>query len=141
MQAASLFPYALAVHVVAAILGLGQVTAIGVVASALAPDADGPRGWAILERLVRGIRISLGVLFASGALLEYAAGGAFHAATWFRLSVLGFVVLGVLSVVLARALRRRDAADPTATLRSTVRGAWALGAVTAVVAVLMTVKP
>ncbi|AKU96004.1 hypothetical protein AKJ09_02668 [Labilithrix luteola] len=136
-----LFPVALCLHVLSVVLGLGQVAGIAVIASATAPRSVSSESWSMLERLARTTRISLPLVLVSGVLLESSSGGANHTTWWFRLSLLGFVLLGVTSALLRSALRKRDSAGDARTRERVLRAAWSMCAITAVVAVLMEVKP
>src|SRR5262245_12448925 len=135
-------PYilALCVHVVVAILGLGQIAGMLVVAR----RADGPVAattWTTLEDLVRGTTWSLGLLLVTGALVEYLAGVPFHETWWFRISFGLLLVIGAINGVTRRALRKRDKTQDAAVLARVRRGAWAMCAGVATVAVLMEAKP
>jgi len=142
MQGMILYRIALSIHVVTAILGLGRVLAIAVVASSAGRDMPPSTGtWNTLQRLVKGLTWSLVIMLASGALLERESGGAYHDAWWFRLSVLALFVLGALSGAMRRALRKRESAGDERTLGLVMRNAWLMCAVTAGAAVLMEVKP
>ncbi len=80
-------------------------------------------------------------MLISGALTEYAGGGVFHEAWWFRLSFLLLLVLGALNGRIGRTLRRRETAGDGRLLGEVALNAWAMCAITAVVTVLMEVKP
>ncbi|WP_394831277.1 hypothetical protein LVJ94_32680 [Pendulispora rubella] len=134
-----LYRLALSIHVVTAILGLGRVVAIAVIASRDEPAGAGT--WNTLQQLVKGLTWSLPIMLLSGALLEYASGGAYHGAWWFRLSVLALFVLGALSGAMRRALRKRESTGDERTLGLVARHARIMCAVTAAAAVLMEVKP
>jgi hypothetical protein len=141
--ATAVTPYAVAIsiHVVTAILGLGQVAAIAVVAgSAAVMSADSP-SWTALQRLVVGARSSLVVILLSGAFIEYVSGGAFHAAWWFRLSFFGLLALGACTGAVGRTLRRRAALGNERARQRVVLIAWVMCALTASIAVLMELKP
>jgi hypothetical protein len=80
-------------------------------------------------------------MLLSGVLIEYASGGAYHDTWWFRLSFFGLLVLGAISGRMGRALRKRESAGSERTLKGVVRSGWTMCAITAVIAVLMEVKP
>jgi hypothetical protein len=131
----------LSIHIVTAILGLGQVAGIVVLASAMRVGGSiSPGMWLALERLVRGTMWSLVVMLLSGVLVEYQV-RAYHDTLWFRLSFALFLALGAVQGRTRRALRRREAAGDEPSLRAVVRGGWVMGAIVAIVAVLMEVKP
>jgi hypothetical protein len=131
----TLYPVLLSLHVVVAILGVGQVAGIAVVASSMTVAT--PELWGILSRLVRGASISLAVMFLTGAYFEAATGGAFHRTWWFRISVLLFFGIGAFLGRTRGALRK-----PTEVTRQLVaRNGWILCTLVAIVAVLMESKP
>ena len=134
----TLYQLAISVHIVTAILGLGQVAAIAVLASSTSVQAG---SWAALTRLSRGTSWSLGIMMLSGVLVEYALGGPFHDTWWFRLSFLGVVLLGAINGRMGRGLRKRESAGDERTLNGVVRSAWIMCAITAVIAVAMEIKP
>lgn len=135
-------PYVIVVciHVVVAVLGLGQVTGMLVLASG-AEETVSPATWRVLERLVRGISWSLLVMLLTGVLIEYLGGGGFHHTWWFRLSFLLLLALGAISGATRRALRKRGQTPAGETLRRVRRAAWAMCTLIAVVTVLMESKP
>jgi hypothetical protein len=138
----TLYQLAISIHVVTAVLGIGQVAGIAVLASSTpVPAPAGSGSWTALQRLSRGTTWSLVIMLLSGALIEYASGGAYHEAWWFRLSFVYVVVLGAISGGIGRALRRRESAGEEKTRKKVVRSAWIMCAITAVVTVLMEVKP
>jgi hypothetical protein len=135
----TLYPVALSIHVVTAILGLGQVAGIASLASSAQAEAPvAPATWNALGRLARGTNWSLALMLLSGVLIDYSVGGGYHEAWWFRLSIGLWLVLGAISGRTRRALRKRESARP---LQGVVRGAWSMCAIIAVIAVLMEVKP
>jgi hypothetical protein len=100
----SLGMFALLFHVVVAVLGVGLIGALPIAVhnarrAGLAPGALAV--WAAPFFLT--VRLSLFLVFASGALLDFVAHGAFHEALWFRLA-------GLLVVVTAVCLSRARAA-------------------------------
>jgi CDP-diglyceride synthetase len=138
----TLFALAISIHVVTAILGLGQVAAIVVLASSTPSGACADAGsWTALDRLVLGTRWSIAIVLLSGVLLEYASGGAFHERWWFILSFFGVLVLGAINGIMGRRLKKRESAGDQRTLKSVARSAWIMCALTAAIAVLMEVKP
>jgi uncharacterized membrane protein len=138
----TLFAIAISVHVVTAILGLGQVAAIVVLASSMSSGASADAAsWTALHRLVLGTRWSLVVILLSGVLLEYASGGAFHERSWFILSFFGLLALGAINGIMGRLLKKRESAGNARTLKGITRGAGIMCALTAVIAILMEVKP
>jgi hypothetical protein len=137
-------PYtiAISVHVVTAILGLGQVMGTTVLASSLAGSAPlAPGNVAVLRRLGRGTTWSLVLLLLSGVLLEYVGGGYFHERWWFRVSFVLLIALGALQGRIGRVLRDVEAAKGGEALRGVVRLAWGMCVIVATIAILMEVKP
>jgi hypothetical protein len=140
----SLYQAARLLHVLIAILGLGQVVAIAVVASAARSEATAPP-WAshALRWLARWTGISLLLMMLSAALIEYATGGGYHQALWFRASFALWVALGFLQGRIRRALRKTDPAEAltAGTLLGVQRGSLAMCALVGVLVVLMELKP
>jgi hypothetical protein len=143
----SLFALVLAVHAIAAVLGVGLLGAIPVTAAfvrrrgaAVVDESD------LIATLLRYTLWSLVIVGLSGVLLEVAARGAFHSALWFQGSVALYLVLGFLHGRARRALRKglRAGADPgarLASLQSVERWGWAMCAAASAIALLMVVKP
>jgi hypothetical protein len=138
----NLFTLALSVHVVTAILGLGQVMGTIVLASSLEPGAPvGPAVLRALRRLARGTSWALALMLLSGVLLEYASGGSFHDTWWFRVSFFLLLALGGLQGRSRSVLNRLDAANDRRHLRGVVGIAFTMCGIVAVVAILMEIKP
>jgi hypothetical protein len=136
-----LYWLAVSIHVVTAILGLGQVAGIVVLASAMRVGGSiSPGMWLALERLVRGTMWSLVVMLLSGVLVEYQV-RAYHDTLWFRLSFALVLALGAVNGRTRRVLRRRGEVGDESSLRAVLRGGLVMSAITAIVAVLMEVKP
>jgi hypothetical protein len=102
----------LCVHVVVAVLGLGQVAGMLVVA--------------------RG---------TDESVVEYLGGGAFHESLWFRLSFGLLLLLGAINGATGRALRRRNGAPSVPILPRVRRAAWTMCALVTLVTILMEAKP
>jgi hypothetical protein len=133
---------AVCVHVLAAVLGMGQVAAIVVVARA-ARHASEPRAseWSALNRFVRTASWSLALLLASGVLIDAAAGGAFHRTAWFRIAFCFLLVLGFLASRARRALGRGQTIANDAMLDGVERIGWSMCGVVAATVLLMVLKP
>jgi len=133
-------PYSilLSLHVVTAILGLGQVVGLGVLASTA--RAEPPAAVVeTLRRLARGTAWAALIMLLSGAGIEYAVGGAYHDSRWFRGSVLLLVAIGALNGSTRRILRNwESSARP---LQRVARNAWLMALLVAAAAVLMELKP
>jgi hypothetical protein len=143
MTVVNLYTLTISVHVVTAILGLGQIVGTAVLASSTQPGAPvAPGALMALKRLGRGTTWALLLMLLSGMLLEYASGGSFHDTWWFRLSLLLLVSLGALQGASRRALRKLEpGSDSSRLLRRIVRIALAMCAIVALITTLMEVKP
>lgn len=138
----TLYAFLLSVHVIAAILGLGQVTALALLASSLAARLSvGPETWRLLQLLVRGTTVGLIVMMVTGVLIEWSLSGPYHETWWFRASFLGLLVVAALHARTRAALRTREALGEQTTMRGLARRAWMMSAVIAAIAVLMELKP
>lgn len=136
------YPICLSVHVVTAILGLGQIVGTAIVASSAPTDAPvSPGTLTALRRLWLGTSAALAIMLLSGALLEHTGGGTFHTTLWFRVSFLLFIALGALQGMIRRTLRKVEREPDSRALREVVRLSGVMCAGVAVVSVLMEVKP
>jgi hypothetical protein len=140
----SLYQTARLVHVLVAILGVGQVVAIAVVASTARTEATAPP-WAFqaLRWLARWTGISLLLMMSTAVLIEYATGGGYHRTLWFRASIGLWIVVGFLQGRMRRALRTADGAESltAGALLRIQRGSLAMCALVGVLVVLMELKP
>jgi hypothetical protein len=136
---ASAYPVLLALHVVTAVLGLGQVAGIALLASA----SQGPPSAAVmvaLRRLNSGTSWAALIMLLTGVGSEYSLGGAYHETRWFRISILLLVAYGALNGSTRRTLRKLD--DSSARpLQRVARNAWIMVLLVAVATVLMELKP
>jgi hypothetical protein len=132
----------LSAHVVTAILGVGQIAGTAIVARSTPTNGPVPSGTLIaLRRLGLGTTGALVMMMLSGALLEYACGGAFHTTSWFRVSFVLALVLGALQGGIRRILRKVERAPDSRALRGVVQLSGVMCAVVAVVSILMELKP
>jgi hypothetical protein len=132
---------ALCIHVLTAILGLGQIAAMTSLVSAPAESTGSGPLWRALQRLATTSSWSLAVMLLSGLALEYSVGWGYHGFWWFRLSFLGLLALGA---ILGRTRRtiRKNASSPDGRALQAVRPAvWAMCALVAIITVLMVAKP
>ncbi|HTJ81278.1 MAG TPA: hypothetical protein VL400_06120 [Polyangiaceae bacterium] len=137
----SLLTIAIVSHVVVAVIGVGLVGAVPLAAGAMRrAGLDVARGGAVLRPVLSALRASLGIAFLSGALVEYAAHGAFHETAWFRGSVLLVVLIAIFHRRVGAALRNASAPAPVA-LRTAEGWGWAMCGAVAAVVFLMTAKP
>jgi hypothetical protein len=133
-----LFVPILVLHVVVAVVGLGSILSVALIAAASRKAGRGSAdvsAW--LAPLLRFSAISLGIMLVTGILMDVAAGGAFHDWWWFRGSALLLVLTGVLH---ARA-RRLVGRGLDVALRGIERLAYGMSALIAAITVLMEVKP
>jgi hypothetical protein len=136
------YEIAIALHVVVAILGIGQVTGLTVVAAiAKRSSPIAPATWAALKQLARGASWSLLVMLLTGLWLEALAGGAHGRSLWFPIAFVLFVVCGALLGMTQGALRKGEAAGNASVLPGVVTRGWALCALVAIIAALMQLKP
>jgi hypothetical protein len=138
-----LFVPLLALHVVTAVLGLGSVLAVALVAAASRRAGHGlSQVSTVLSPLLRSSGISLGLMLITGILMVVAAGGAFHRFWWLRASVLLLVLTGVLHGFARRSFRRGVEADVGGgRLQQIERLAFVMSVLIATIAVLMELKP
>ena len=113
----SLYIVALVAHVLVAILGLGSVVSVAMMAATVRRTGRGAvEAAAWIRPLLRLSAFSLAGMLVSGALIIYAAGGGYHRAWWLRVSVLLLFVTGALHARARRALRAEPANDDDARL-------------------------
>jgi len=140
----TLYTVALALHGLVAVLAIGLVGAIPIAArAARRSEADFGGSSALLATLLRVVQLGLGVMFFTGALIDFAAAGAFHRTGWFKLSLALFVVIAI-SLGRARAALRRGLASADvrrAALDRVERWGWATCASVALVTLVMLTKP
>jgi hypothetical protein len=131
----SLYQIALGVHTLVAVLGIGQVLALVVLAGEARAGSSGlPVSLSLMGKLARIVGISLGLQLLSGLAVMIPTRGAYAAAWWFRIAFLLFIVLGALNGMLQGAVRKQALARlPTL--------AWTMVGITAVIVWLMAVKP
>ena len=140
----ALFMPALLVHVIVAVLGLGSIGAMAVVARAArrggSVEAD-VEAW--LRPLLRASAFSLGLMLATGVMMDLAAGGAFHERWWFRASALLLLGAGVLNGRARGVVRQGLAAHSggDGALRRLEGLAYGMCGFLAAITVLMEVRP
>jgi hypothetical protein len=134
----------LVIHVVVAVLGLGSILSVAVVAATARRAGRGSTDIAAwLGPLLRYSAFSLAAMLATGALMDFVTGGAFSRWWWFRGSALLLVVTGVLHAQARRTVRRGFANEDgrDAVLRRVERIAYGMCALIAAITVLMEAKP
>ena len=140
----SLYVPLLVVHVLVAVLGVGSIASLAVLSGTARRTGRGSMDASVwLGPLLRYSAVSLGAMLATGAFLDFATGGAFHEAWWFRGSALLLVATGGLHAQARRAVRRGLAGEgvTAVTLRRVERIAYGMCALIAAIAVLMETKP
>jgi hypothetical protein len=127
------------VYVLVAVLGLGLIASVAVVAATARKVGRGSTDIGVARPLVSTRRSAL----VTGGLPDIAAGRTFHEASWFRGSALLLVVTGVLHAQARRAVQLRLAKEDSgdAVLRRVERIVRGVCALTAAITVLMEVKP
>jgi len=133
-------PYlvALVIHVVTAVLGLGLVTAVVLVAGTTAVPSDARIG--LIRKLARGGSLTMAVMVLSGIAIVGAAHGTGADAGWFRASMVLMVLAGACLGLVQRSLRRAGAAPEQAITSAGRFGAIACACL-GVIVVLMQAKP
>jgi hypothetical protein len=140
-ELAVLYQLGLAVHVVTAVLGLGQVTGLGVIASSAPTGPVVPATRTALRRLALGTTLAIALMMLSGVLIEYASGASFHETLWFRIGFFLLIALGALSGRTQRVLRKLESGNDGGSLRAVARMAWAMCAIVTIATILMELKP
>ena len=136
------YAIAIALHVVIAILGVGQVAGLTVVAAVgqrSSPPA--PATWASLSRLTRGASWSLLLMLLTGIWLEVLAGGAHGRSLWFPIAIVLFLAAGALLGITRRSLRKGEAGGNGSALSGVVTMGGAACGLVAIIAALMQLKP
>jgi uncharacterized membrane protein len=140
-----LYLVAIAVHALVAVLGVGQVLALAVLAGEARTGGDRlPATLGLMRRLARVTSISLGLMLLSGIGLMIPRRGAYGAAWWFRVAFVLFFVLGFFNGQLQRALRAAGGSVSDASARAVARLptlAWTMCGIVAVIVILMAAKP
>ena len=139
-----LFLPILVLHVVIAVLGLGSILSVALVAAATRKAGPGAVHVSVaLAPLLRLSAICLGAMFVTGILMDASVAGAFHGQWWFRGSAVLLVLTGALNGQARRVVRRGLGPDAggEAAVRGVERLAYGMSALIAVIAALMEVKP
>jgi hypothetical protein len=138
-----LYTSLLVIHVLVAVLGLGSIASIAILAAAGRAGRRPTEALSWLGPLLRYSAFSLGAMLATGILLGAASAGAVHEAWWFRGSALLLVLTGALHGRARKAVRlgRANEGDGELAVRRVARLAYAMCALVAVIAALMEVKP
>jgi hypothetical protein len=131
-----LYAFAIAAHVVTAVLAIGLVGAIPLAARVAAQAAEpSPGAERLLHVLLRFTQVGFVVMVVTGGLVDVSVGGVFHGAGWFRASIAVLLFTGFAHARARRALRRGNA------LAVVERWGWVMCASIATLTVLMQIKP
>jgi hypothetical protein len=144
---AMLYIVAIAVHVVVAVLGIGLVGAVPLMARSARSEArrtgTTAGGERVLGSLLRATQIAFVAMAVTGIVLDVSVAGAFHRTAWFRVSIVVLAVIGFAHARARAALRKgfapggaRDVA-----LSRVERWGWTMCAAVALITVLMQTKP
>jgi uncharacterized membrane protein len=139
-----LYSSLLAAHALAAVLGVGSIASVAIVASTARRAGRGvAEASASLSPLLRYSALSLAAMLVTGVLLDLTVSRAFSRMWWFRGSVLLLLATGALH---GRARRTvlKDLGENNSkefVLRRVERMAHGMCALIAVITVLMEVKP
>jgi hypothetical protein len=139
-----LYTSVLVVHVLVAVLGLGSIASVAILAATAGRRGRGAaEALTWLGPLLRYSAFSLAAMLATGILLGATSAGAVHEAWWFRGSALLLVLTGALHARARRAVRLGLATegDGHLAVRRVARLAYGMCALIAVIAALMEVKP
>ena len=140
----SLYLVAVVAHVLVAILGLGSVVSVALIAATVRRTGRGAADAAMWIRpLLRVSAFSLAGMLLTGITIIAAAGGGYHQAWWLRLSVLLLVVTGAMHGLARRALKKEPSNDQEArlVLQRVERIAYGMSTLIATITVLMELKP
>ena len=134
----------LTAHVLVAVLGLGSIASVALLAAKARKSGRGASDvspW--IGPLLRYSAFCLATMLITGVLLDLAAGGAFRGAWWFRGSAVLLFVTGALHGQARRALRSERAKEGggDVILRRVERSAYGMCALLGAITVLMEVKP
>ncbi len=143
----NLYQIALATHALVAVLGVGQVLTILVLAGDARAGSDQlPTTLALMRRHARIIGISLGLMLFSGIAVMIPTRGATAQSWWFRIAFILFILLGATNGVLQRSLRVAGAPASNVNARGAAVArlqtlAWTMCGIVTVIVILMAAKP
>jgi uncharacterized membrane protein len=141
------YQIALATHALVAVLGIGQVLTILVLAiDARAGNDHLPATLALMRLLARIVGISLGLMLLSGIGVMIPTRGAYAQTVWFPIAFILFILLGAANGVLQGSLRRASAPASDANTRGAALArlrtlAWTMCGIVVVIVTLMAAKP
>jgi hypothetical protein len=129
------YQVALASHTIVAVLGIGPVFALLLLAQAArAGRSDLPATLAMMSKIARVIQISLGLMLLTGIAVLIPTQFAYARAWWFRIAFLVYLVLGFFTGQMQRALRTQAVA------RLPTMG-WIMCTLVVIIVTLMASKP
>ncbi len=143
----NLYQIALATHALVAVLGIGQVLTILVLAGDARVGSDQlPTTLALMRRHARIVGISVGLMFFSGIAAMIPTRGASAESWWFRVAFILFILLGATNGILQRSLRVASAPASDANARGAAVArlrplAWTMCGLVTVIVTLMAAKP
>lgn len=134
----NLYSTLVSLHVLTAILGLGPLGTLALLASSPSPALPVPR----FSQVLRIVGWSLGVMLVTGVMLIALTHGAHARAVWPRVSVGLFLVLGALQGLVRRRLKRCQAEGLAGTLPAGLAPLlYAMCALVVIITYLMEAKP
>jgi hypothetical protein len=137
-----LYAVAIATHIVVAVLGIGLVGAVPLVARWTRGTGGSADTRNLLAVLLRSTQLAFAAMVVTGILLDVSVAGAFHRAGWFQLSVVVLAFVGFSHARARVALRSAPSvAVPDLALRGVERWGVAMCVGIAALALLMQLKP
>jgi hypothetical protein len=138
-----LYVVAIALHVVFAVLAIGVVGAVPLVARLARQDGTLGSPERLLGALLRVMQVGFFAMLLTGVLLDVSMDGAFHRTTWFKVSIVVLAVVGFCHSRARVALRKGFApgGGREVALASIERWGWTMCAAVALITLLMQMKP
>jgi hypothetical protein len=130
----NLYSLILVIHVLSAILGLGPVAAVAMLAAMARRNGALEPVSTPISTLLKFSGFSLALLLVTGILLDLVADGAFRGTWWYRLSLLLMIAIGALHGISRGAARK-------GLLARVEMLSYGMCALIAVMTILMEVKP
>jgi hypothetical protein len=138
-----LYVVAIAIHVVVAVLAIGVVGAVPLVARLARKDGTMASPERLLGALLRVMQLGFFAMLLTGILLDVSMDGAFHRTTWFKVSIAVLAIIGFSHARARVALRKGFApgGGREVALANVERWGWTMCAAVAVITLLMQMKP
>jgi hypothetical protein len=138
-----LYVVAIAIHVVVAVLAIGVVGAVPLVARLARKDGTMGSPERLLGALLRVMQLGFFAMLLTGILLDVSMDGAFHRTTWFKVSIAVLAIIGFSHARARVALRKGFApgGGREVALANVERWGWTMCAAVAVITLLMQMKP